>query len=102
MRRPRLILTLLVAAAAVSAAAVSVHPAHGVPAATVASITDGDTLRLTSGARVRLFQIDTPELGGECYSARGRAGAGPARPPGTRVGLEADPRLDGVDATGGC
>ena len=53
MRRPRLILTLLAAAAAVSAAAASVHPANGVPAATVASITDGDTLRLTNGARVR-------------------------------------------------
>jgi micrococcal nuclease len=35
---------------------------------TVASIYDGDTLTLNNGAKVRLLQIDTPELSsGECY-----------------------------------
>nr|MBA3380320.1 hypothetical protein [Actinomycetota bacterium] len=35
----------------------------------VASVYDGDTLSLSDGRRVRLLQIDTPELGsGECYS----------------------------------
>jgi endonuclease YncB( thermonuclease family) len=29
---------------------------------TVASIYDGDTLTLNNGAKVRLLQIDTPEL----------------------------------------
>ena len=33
------------------------------PAAVVASVTDGDTLRLTSGQRIRLLQIDAPEAG---------------------------------------
>jgi endonuclease YncB( thermonuclease family) len=33
----------------------------------VASVYDGDTLTLTTGQRIRLLQIDTPELGsGEC------------------------------------
>lgn len=35
---------------------------------TVASIYDGDTITLDTGAKVRLLQIDTPELSsGECY-----------------------------------
>jgi endonuclease YncB( thermonuclease family) len=35
---------------------------------TVASIYDGDTLTLNNGAKVRLLQIDTPELSSsECY-----------------------------------
>jgi endonuclease YncB( thermonuclease family) len=41
--------------------------------AIVASVYDGDTLMLRGGRRVRLLQIDTPELGsGECYSRCGR------------------------------
>ena len=38
-------------------------------AETVLKITDGDTIRIDSGAAVRLLQIDTPELmQSECYS----------------------------------
>jgi endonuclease YncB( thermonuclease family) len=45
--------------------------------AIVASVYDGDTLTMTNGERVRLLQIDTPELGsGECYS-RGRPDRAP-------------------------
>ena len=42
--------------------------------ARVARVIDGDTIDLADGTRVRLVQIDTPELGtGECYSrAAGR------------------------------
>ncbi|MDP8911922.1 MAG: thermonuclease family protein [Actinomycetota bacterium] len=69
--------------------------------ASVARVYDGDTLALSGGMRVRLVQIDTPEVGsGECYS---RASARVLRrlaPPGTRVGLEADRRLDRVDRYG--
>jgi hypothetical protein len=37
--------------------------------AVVASVYDGDTLSVRDGRRVRLLQIDTPELdSGECYS----------------------------------
>jgi endonuclease YncB( thermonuclease family) len=68
---------------------------------TVASITDGDTLRLTSGARVRLLQIDAPELGtGECWSRAARTALLRRVPVGSRVGLEADSRLDRVDRFG--
>ena len=90
---------LLVLAAAASPALVQART--GGEVATVAYVVDGDTLDLASGARVRLLQIDTPEVGtGECYS---RAAARDLRrllPVGARVGLEADERLDRVDRYG--
>jgi endonuclease YncB( thermonuclease family) len=67
----------------------------------VASIADGDTLTLTSGMRVRLLQIDTPELGsGECYSRAARTALLQRVPLGIRVRLEADRSLDDVDRYG--
>ena len=67
----------------------------------VASVYDGDTLSLTNGRRVRLLQLDTPELGsGECYSRASRKALVTLVPIGTRVTLEADPRLDAVDRYG--
>jgi endonuclease YncB( thermonuclease family) len=76
---------------------------HGVvgEAGIVASVYDGDTLTLTSGRRVRLLQIDTPELGsGECYSRVARTALVNLAPLGSRVALEADPALDRVDRYG--
>jgi micrococcal nuclease len=68
---------------------------------TVASVADGDTLTLTNGARVRLLQIDTPEVGtGECYSRKARTVLLALAPPGAQIQLEADPRLDRVDRYG--
>lgn len=81
----------------------SAHAADSTPArtsATVASITDGDTLRLTNGARVRLLQIDTPELAGECYARAARTALLNRVPAGSRVVLEVDPALDRVDRYG--
>ncbi len=67
----------------------------------VASVYDGDTLTLTSGRRVRLLQIDTPELGsGECYSRAARTALLGLVPIGSRVTLETDARLDRVDRYG--
>lgn len=67
----------------------------------VARVVDGDTLVLADGRRVRLVQIDSPEVGtGECYS---RAAASALRglvPDGSAVRLEADPALDKVDRYG--
>ena len=74
----------------------------GIPkAAAVASVTDGDTIRLRDGTRVRLVQIDAPELaGGECYAAQARRELALLLPPGRRVRLETDPGLDRVDRFG--
>ena len=69
--------------------------------AVVASVYDGDTLTLRDGRRVRLLQIDTPELGsGECYSRAARTALVALAPPGKRIVLEADPALDRVDRYG--
>jgi micrococcal nuclease len=66
-------------------------------AAVVARVIDGDTLELADGSRVRLVQIDTPEAGEECYAERATALTRRLLPPGTRVTLDLDPRLDEVD-----
>ena len=68
---------------------------------TVAYVHDGDTLRLDDGRRVRLLQIDTPELGsGDCYSRKARTALLTLTPVGSRVVLEADPSLDKIDRYG--
>ena len=78
--------------------------AHGAGAQsrqTVVSIADGDTLSVAGGTRVRLVQIDSPELGsGECYSRAARTVLERLVPIGSTVTLEADPRLDQVDRYG--
>ena len=66
----------------------------------VAYVNDGDTLRLTDGRRVRLVQIDAPELGTDCYGPGARRALIRLAPPGTRVTLERDPALDAVDRYG--
>lgn len=69
--------------------------------AVVATITDGDTLTLTNGYRVRLLQIDSPEVGtGECYSRAARSALLNLAPVGSRVTLATDPALDTVDRYG--
>ena len=69
--------------------------------ARVSRVIDGDTIDLSSGARVRLLQIDTPEPGtGECYSRAAGRELRRMLPVGAPVVLEADPRLDHVDAYG--
>jgi micrococcal nuclease len=68
---------------------------------TVSWVVDGDTIRLTNGARVRLVQIDAPELHlGECYGARARSELEKQLPRGSRVRLELDAKLDQVDEHG--
>ena len=93
----RLGLLLLLACALGTGAA----GAQGQGAAVVASVHDGDTLTLTSGERVRLLQVDTPELGsGECYSRASRTALVALAPVGARVILEIDPALDRTDRYG--
>jgi endonuclease YncB( thermonuclease family) len=71
------------------------------PLARVASVYDGDTLTLSNRKKVRLVQIDTPELGsGECYSRAARTALLSLVPVGSRVALEQDPALDKVDRYG--
>ena len=68
--------------------------------AVVERIIDGDTLVVRGGARVRLVQIDAPEAGGECHAAASTRELTRLAPPGARVVLGTDPRLDRVDVFG--
>src|SRR3954451_2150701 len=99
----------LIAAAALTALAGPTAAMAGVTGAAraseaatvVASVADGDTLTLRDGRRIRLIQIDTPELGsGECYSRAARTALLNLTPVGSTVVLEADPTLDRVDRYG--
>jgi endonuclease YncB( thermonuclease family) len=54
-------------------------------------VTDGDTVVLRNGQRVRLVQIDTPEVyfGTECYGRAASRVTERLLPPGARVRLNA-------------
>lgn len=69
-------------------------------AAVVDYVNDGDTLRTTSGAKVRLLQIDAPELHGDCFGKSSLVALRLLAPKGTRVTLVRDPALDQADRYG--
>jgi endonuclease YncB( thermonuclease family) len=103
MRRPLVLViailgTLLVPMALLGGTTDATRAAEG---AVVSAVYDGDTLTLQNGHRVRLLQIDTPELGsGECYSRAARTALVRLAPVGSRITLEADGSLDHVDRYG--
>ncbi|HET6684552.1 MAG TPA: thermonuclease family protein [Gaiella sp.] len=68
--------------------------------AVVARINDGDTLTLRGGAKVRLVQVDAPELTTDCYGRAARRALAALVPEGTRVRLVRDPALDDTDRYG--
>jgi endonuclease YncB( thermonuclease family) len=77
----------------------------GTTAATVVRLVDGDTLDVRMGAgvrRVRLLQVDTPEVynGRECYGSEASARLAQLAPKGSAVRLDIDVRLDRVDRYG--
>ena len=99
---PRMRFVMSVLAATIAAAVL-----FGVPVASssapvkVSSVYDGDTLTLTDGQKIRLLQVDTPELGsGECYSRAAHRVLLSLVPPGTAVAIDIDPALDRVDRYG--
>ncbi len=67
---------------------------------TVGRVSDGDTLRLADGRKVRIVQIDAPELETDCYGQPARRALLRLASPGTRVTLERDPALDATDRYG--
>jgi endonuclease YncB( thermonuclease family) len=92
---------LALAATLGSTAAAASREAQNAEVGVVASVYDGDTLTLRDGRRVRLLQVDTPELGsGECYSRAARTALLSLAPIGAKVVLEIDPRLDRTDRYG--
>jgi endonuclease YncB( thermonuclease family) len=68
----------------------------------IQGVVDGDTVALTTGAHVRLVQIDTPEVyfQSECYGHQASAVTKALLPSGTAVRLVAEPATDRVDQYG--
>ena len=99
MRRAALLVTALLLLAAPSGAA---HRAAFGSLARVSSITDGDTIRVDGRTRVRLVQIDTPEVyfGTECYGHEASAAIARLLPVGTLVRLQPEPVSDAIDRYG--
>ena len=65
-------------------------------------VSDGDTIVVCGSTRVRLVQIDTPELSGEreCFGEEASAETKRLLAPGSSVRLVRDPRTDAVDDFG--
>jgi endonuclease YncB( thermonuclease family) len=65
-------------------------------------VADGDTVTLGNGQRVRLVQIDTPDVyfGTECYGPQASATTKRLLPPGTRVRLFPELATDRLDQYG--
>ena len=95
-------LATLFASSLLAAGAAATPAAAPEQLARIDHVADGDTVDLTDGDRVRLVQIDTPEVyfTPECYGRRASALTKRLLPPGTLVRLAAEPATDRVDQYG--
>jgi endonuclease YncB( thermonuclease family) len=67
----------------------------------ISSVYDGDTVTLSTGAKIRLLQIDTPELSpSECYGQEARLALIRILGEPGKLSLKNDPNLDSVDQFG--
>jgi endonuclease YncB( thermonuclease family) len=99
--RAALAIALLALAASAAAGGAAGRPDR-VAVARVSAITDGDTIRVNGGTRIRLVQIDTPEVYSEdeCYGHEASAVISRMLPVGTVVRLAPEPAGDSVDRYG--
>jgi endonuclease YncB( thermonuclease family) len=89
-------------ATALIAIGVSISGGYTASAATtITKVYDGDTITLSSGEKVRLLQIDTPELSpAECYGQEARSALVKLLNTPGQLSLKTDPKLDKVDRYG--
>lgn len=67
----------------------------------ISSVYDGDTVTLSTGEKIRLLQIDTPELASsECYGNEARSALVALLNSKAGISLKEDPKLDKVDRYG--
>jgi micrococcal nuclease len=70
-------------------------------ASNVSKVVDGDTITMSDGEKVRLIQIDTPELASkECYGSQAKVELTKLLSQASEVSLTSDPNLDEVDKYG--
>ena len=102
MTKARLTRWLIAAAALLALAVAPVASTAPSSVYRIDHVVDGDTVDLANGAKVRLVQIDTPEVyfGAECYGPRASAIAKRLLPDWTKVRLAPDPATDRVDRYG--
>ena len=98
-RAALVVLALLLASGCRNGASTPPDPSEG-QQGTVEWVSDGDTLTLAGGAKVRLVQIDAPELQTDCYGRAALRALVDLTPKGTRVVLVRDPGLDERDRHG--
>ncbi len=91
--------TFLITLVALSSSAA---PAEPLVVYRIDRVIDGDTVALRNGQRVRLVQIDTPEVyfGTECYGRQASAATKRLLPAGATIRLLPEPRTDRVDDYG--
>ena len=89
-------------ATALIAMGVSISGGYTASAATtITKVYDGDTITLSSGEKVRLLQIDTPELSpAECYGQEARSALVKLLNTPGQLSLKTDPKLNKVDRYG--
>jgi micrococcal nuclease len=95
-------LRLLVLLVLILPATAGAQPGGAGQLARIDHVADGDTVDLTNGAKVRLVQIDTPEVyfTPECYGAEASRITKRLLPPGTLVRLTGEPATDSIDRYG--
>jgi endonuclease YncB( thermonuclease family) len=77
------------------------QPAYATSDAQIRSVYDGDTVTLVTGEKIRLLQIDTPELSpSECYGKEARLALIKMLGQAGKLSLKKDPGLDSVDRYG--
>ena len=70
-------------------------------ASNVSKVVDGDTITMSNGEKVRLIQIDTPELASkECYGIQAKSELSKLLSQAGELSLISDPNLDEVDKYG--
>jgi endonuclease YncB( thermonuclease family) len=93
-KRATIVLALAALATAAGSTALGSGKAGSETVARIDYVADGDTVDLTNGQRVRLVQIDTPEVyfGMECYGLQASATTKRLLPPGALVRLLVEPK----------
>ena len=101
-RRHLLLLVSLIGLFALAATAGAEKLARTGQVARIAHVIDGDTVELMNGERIRLVQIDTPEVyySPECYGEQASEITKRLLPRGVLARLYVEPKTDAVDQYG--